>query len=179
MERGVARAHLAEVADLRREVAGDAHGHGADAAWVAAQVDDDAVGGAQRVHGLVERARHGDQPDVEADEADLVVARAPAFALGLVQVAPGELGGKRGQRAELAVRTLVGGVAHLHVACFGADGFDAPRARGAGVRGGERVGHLRALVALEAVAPGKAFAEGPAVDGGHAHAGRDANLLRG
>ena len=105
LQRDVARLHFAKLAYFRREVTGDTHGHGADATRVAAQINDDAVGGTERVHGDVKRSRDGNQPDVEANQADFMVCGTPALPFGFIKVTPGEFSWECGKRSKLGVRT--------------------------------------------------------------------------
>jgi hypothetical protein len=107
---GAAHGHGAQVGLLAEQEAGERAGHEPDAAGVAAQVDDDAVGVPQLDHGAFELRRDGDHEDVEGDVADACVGVA-GFVAG--QPAVLEVGAQGGQVAELD--ELAGGAGTLDV----------------------------------------------------------------
>ena len=65
----VPRLHRAECFSFVDEMPRNAHQHGGEPTWVAAQIDDDAVCVAVRAHGLLELAIDGGHPDEPAGDA--------------------------------------------------------------------------------------------------------------
>ena len=75
----LARLHRPERLALGEKVPGDAHDHGREPARVAAKVDDDAVGGAEPVDGLLEERVDARHPDVEPNHSGGRAVRRPAL----------------------------------------------------------------------------------------------------